>query len=98
LIFLDGVPVTPPQIERDVLNPHYAAYYGGSENVPPADYLSPRPVFFLAVGRESLFSFGVASASGDQDSANRVVGWLQGALTELGVGAKTTAGYGYWDI
>jgi CRISPR-associated protein Cmr6 len=98
LIFLDGVPVTPPQIERDILNPHYAAYYGGGDNVPPADYLSPRPVFFLAVGRESSFSFGVASARGDQAVAAKAAGWLQCALTELGVGAKTAAGYGYWDM
>lgn len=98
LIFLDGVPVTPPQIEQDVLNPHYAAYYGGSDNVPPADYLSPRPIFFLAIGRESLFSFGVASASGDQGVAEKATGWLQHALAELGVGAKTAAGYGYWNV
>jgi CRISPR-associated protein Cmr6 len=98
LIFLDGCPVTPPQIERDVLNPHYSAYYGGRENVPPADYLSPRPVFFLTVGRESLFSFGVASGSGDRRSAAAAAGWLEQALAELGVGAKTAAGYGYWEI
>lgn len=96
LIFLDAIPTAPPRMERDVMNPHMALYYGGRENVPPADYLSPRPVFFLTVGRGSIFCFGVASSSGDEAAAQKATDWLKRALQDIGVGAKTAAGYGYW--
>lgn len=98
LIFLDGVPAEPPEIERDVMNPHWAMYYGGAENVPPADYMSPRPIFFLTVGKRSLFRFGVASAKGDPTAVEQGAEWLKRGLQDLGVGAKTAAGYGYWVI
>ena len=42
--------------------------------------------------------FGVASRSGDQRAVEQGVRWLQGAMTELGLGGKTAAGYGYWII
>ncbi len=96
LVFLDAVPAAPPRIERDLANPHFVAYYGGQANTPPAAYLSPRPVFFLTVGRGSPFRFGVASIEGDRASAERAIGWLGSALGEIGLGAKTAAGYGYW--
>ncbi len=98
LVFLDGIPVAPPVIERDVANPHFAAYYGDPANVPPADYMTPRPIFFLTVGRGSRFAFGVASLSRDDVAVADGALWLQGALQDLGVGAKSSAGYGYWRI
>jgi CRISPR-associated protein Cmr6 len=97
LVFLEGAPVTPPVLELDVINPIYGAYYGDSRT-PPAGYLSPRPIFFLALGAASCYQFGVASQSGDQRAAEQGARWLQGALTDLGVGAKSAAGYGYWEI
>lgn len=98
LLFLDGVPAAPPEIERDVTNPHWVAYYGGPNHVPPADYINPRPAFFLTLGKESPFLFGVASLSGDATAVEQGVAWLQGGLQELGIGAKTAAGYGYWVV
>jgi CRISPR-associated protein Cmr6 len=98
LIFLDGIPNGPPHLERDVMNPHYARYYGGLGQVPPADYLNPRPVFFLTIGRQSLYSFGIASATGNAAVVERGREWLQQGLQQLGIGAKTAAGYGYWQL
>ena len=97
LLFLEGAPADPPVIERDVINPAFGAYYRDSRT-PPASYLSPSPIFFLALGARSRYRFGVASLSGDREAAERGVHWLQGALTELGVGAKSAAGYGYWEL
>ena len=98
LLFLDGVPAAPPRIERDLMNPHYAIYYGGQDNVPPGDYLSPTPVFLLVVGKGSPYRFGVASLQGNRQDAERATEWLKSALGEVGVGAKTAAGYGYWVV
>ncbi len=98
LIFLEGVPVEPPRLKRDLINPHMARYYGGTANVPPADYLNPSPAFFLTVARGSRYRFGVASSSGDRATARKGAQWLQEALSTLGIGAKTRSGYGYWVI
>ena len=87
LVFLEGSPVTPPVLERDVVNPIFGPYYRDSKT-PPANYLSPQPIFFLALNAGSSYQFGVASLSGDQTAARQGVGWLQGALIDLGVGAS----------
>jgi CRISPR-associated protein Cmr6 len=88
-VFFDAVPLLPPHLEIDVMNPHYADYYQG--NAPPADYLSPTPIYFLTVGQGSRYLFAVAGT--EKAQARK---WLEGGLRELGSGAKTSAGYGYW--
>lgn len=88
-VFFDAVPLLSPHLEIDVMNPHYADYYQG--NAPPADYLSPTPIYFLTVGRDSRYLFAV---TGPEKAQARK--WLEGGLRELGSGAKTSAGYGYW--
>ena len=88
--------MTSPTVERDVINPIFGAYYRDEGKTPPANYLSPQPIFFLALGASSLYRFGVASLGGGPESAEQGAQWLRGALTELGVGSKTVAGYGYW--
>jgi CRISPR-associated protein Cmr6 len=97
LLFLDGIPAAPPVVERDVVNPIFGPYYRNA-NLPPGSYYSPQPTFFLALGGQSLYHFGVASISGDRQAAQHGARWLQAALTDLGVGAKTGAGYGYWVV
>jgi CRISPR/Cas system CMR subunit Cmr6 (Cas7 group RAMP superfamily) len=65
---------------------------------PPAAYLPAQPTFFLALGAASSYEFGVASPSGDENAAQQGIAWLRGALVDLGIGAKTAAGHGYWII
>lgn len=96
-VFFDAVPVVPPRLEIDVMNPHYAEYYSQKKDsrgdpIPPADYLPPTPIYFLTVSRGSRYLFGIAGPEKDQART-----WLEGGLSELGSGAKTTSGYGYWE-
>jgi len=95
VIFFDAIPANPAnlRLELDVMNPHYAPYYRGTE--PPADYHNPVPVFFLTIGPGSEFLFAVASR--EEHLAEKAREWLTKALTEMGVGAKTVAGYGLWE-
>lgn len=93
VVFFDAVPVEPPVLKVDVMNPHYGEYYR-SGDVPPADYLSPVPVYFLTVDAGSRFAFAVGGA--DEKDCRQAVSWLRGALREFGVGGKTSAGYGYF--
>lgn len=96
-IFFDAIPAEPPTFELDVMNPHYPDYYQGK--APPANWQSPQPVFFLTLGPKSRFLFAVGGRDTSTESKNvRAIAtdWLRAALQEMGVGAKTSAGYGYF--
>jgi CRISPR-associated protein Cmr6 len=93
VIFFDAVPVDPPTLAVDVMNPHYGDYYKKGSKTPPADYLCPVPVYFLTVQVGSRFAFAVAAD--DPELAHQARDWLLDALANLGVGGKTSAGYGY---
>lgn len=94
VVFFDAIPANPANLtlELDVMNPHYAPYYQGT--APPADYHNPVPVFFLTIGPGSEFLFAVASC--EDKLATQAQQWLICALKEMGIGAKTVAGYGLW--
>jgi len=96
VIFLDAIPLQPPKFQLDIMNPHYPNYYRTPEKNLPADWESPNPVFFLTVSK-TPYRFAIASRSGQGnhllDLAEK---WLKEALKELGIGAKTSADYGYW--
>jgi len=94
VFFMDGLPVTFPKLELDIMNPHYDAYYKGEK--PPADYLNPVPVTFLAVAAGEKFFFALYSR--DKALAEKAKAWLIGGLTELGAGGKTNVGYGYFRV
>jgi CRISPR-associated protein Cmr6 len=101
--FFDAFPITAPTICLDVMNPHYGPYYTGEQ--PPADYHNPVPVPFLTV-EKTQYTFLV----GVEEQANKPVSdgmfakktplavaveWMERAMQEHGIGAKTSVGYGY---
>ncbi len=99
ICFFDAVPDGEVKLDIDIMNPHHRAYYDKhGEGTPPADYESPVPVYFLTVAAGTRFRFAVAPRWANHPDAEKymlkVVEWLQGGLTELGVGGKTTSGYG----
>jgi CRISPR-associated protein Cmr6 len=102
IIFLDAVPTKPPKLEPDIMNNHYPDYYGDKTGRTAATpYQNPNPVYFLTLGKSSEFAFAVASRTQNSESqrlVDRACEWLQHGLGELGVGAKTAAGYGYLEI
>lgn len=91
---------SPPRLlEVDVLTSHYKKYY--EEKSEPVDSLAPNPVQFLVVRPGVTFEFRFAARSGtDKGRERRILEhakrWLQRGLMELGAGAKTAAGYGYF--
>lgn len=93
LIVADALPTKPPKLEVDIVNPHYGDYYRGTD--PPADYLSPTPVPFLAVAGGQDFRFALAPRkSGGEEAVERGAKLLKEALETIGAGAKTAVGYG----
>ena len=87
-----------PIIELDIINTHYQGYYTDSntnsivESTPPADYLSPVPVYFLTIHPNTSFRFLLAAK--DKEILNIATNWVKRTASEQGIGAKTTSGYG----
>ena len=101
IVFHDAWPEKWPSLLVDIVNNHHSAYYQSQEDSPPGDWDSPIPVYFLAVHAGQTFSFGLSkrrwASDEDDESLTLAREWLDGALTHLGVGAKTAAGYGRFE-
>ncbi len=99
-MFLDAIPAAMPRLELDIMNPHVPDYYRDGGKTPPTAWQNPVPVYFLTVapGTEFRFAVGWRGTLDETGRARRDLakGWLISALTELGAGAKTNAGYGYF--
>lgn len=100
LIVFDAIPVVAPTLKVDIMNPHYGDYYSKKRDtnqnlIPPADYLSPKPVFFLTVAEKTKFAFALAPRRlNNKSDLTKGSDFLTEALTHLGAGAKTAVGYG----
>jgi len=100
--FFDAIPdgSAKPKIVVDIMNPHFPKYYqDGNNHTPPADNQNPVPIPFLTV-EGATFWFGLACED-PQDEQQKVClrfarEWLINGLKDLGAGAKTNAGYGYF--
>lgn len=98
VVFYDAVPDGDVRVETDLLNTHQPEYYkNAGVRTPPADYQSPVPNYFLAVSPGTNFIFGLGPRSGADvvsTDLDQAAVWLVEGLRELGIGAKTTSGYG----
>lgn len=77
---------------QDVIAVHHPEYYTQQGAVPASDKDSPVPVSLLATSGKFLFVI-----EGPQAWARLAGKWLGAALCENGIGAKTRAGYGYFE-
>jgi CRISPR-associated protein Cmr6 len=105
--FFDAFPIAAPTLSLDIMNPHYGSYYSdGTGKTAPTDDDTPNPINFLTV-EETKFTFtlGVKRKDnkllrgpvfGGKMSLNVAMEWLVKALTESGIGAKSSVGYGYF--
>jgi CRISPR-associated protein Cmr6 len=87
----DGVTVA-----EHVLTPHTRDYRTGrtdsrGKRLPPAEYVNPVPIPFLVV-ETGTFTVHLLGPAQDVTAAAEL---LSAAVNDLGVGAKTSAGYGY---
>lgn len=100
IAFLAASPNRDPGLELDVLTPHHKEYYEGKLRVA-TDTEDPVPVFFPAIKPQKegdYFTFPLIpmrrAIESDLVYARR---WLAAGLETFGVGAKTNAGYGWFD-
>lgn len=81
-------------LELDVLTVHHQKYYqDGNTSAPPADWDSPIPVSFLSC--QGSFLFALTGPKPWRDAAFNI---LEKALMEVGIGAKTSSGYGRMEL
>lgn len=108
IAFLPATPKSDPGLELDVVTPHHTAYYEGRNPRAPdtedraPDTEDPVPVYFPAVKPQAAnqhFAFPLIplarAAEGDLQLAKT---FLSKGLELLGVGAKTHAGYGWFEM
>jgi CRISPR-associated protein Cmr6 len=96
IVFHDAWPESLPKLIVDICNNHHDGYYQATPPEPPGDWHGPVPVYFLAVSAGQGFSGYLAKRRDDvpDELLRQAREWLDGALTHLGCGAKTVAGYG----
>lgn len=96
---LDGFPCPDWKIQRDVMTPHFRDWYQGKKDHLPDDTENPVPIPFLCIAAGSRFEVALLArdtgASAMLDAATR---HLRQGLDELGLGAKTAAGYGVFGV
>jgi CRISPR type III-B/RAMP module RAMP protein Cmr6 len=100
VLFLDALPgPAGVTVAEHVLTPHARAYHAGrpaadrGERPPPAEYLNPVPIAFLVVDGGTF----TAHLVGPEAAVTEAARLLAAAVDDIGVGAKTSAGYGYLD-
>jgi len=101
--FLDAHALLVPDqvdLELDIVTPHFQKYYGGTGNPEARDEEPPIPSVFPAVCVGVTFEFALIIHTQRLDDGKAVESLalakecLVYGLTQLGVGAKTAAGYG----
>ena len=92
------------QLEMDIVTCHHKDYYGRKEKngalvMPVAlDSEEPNPVKFPAVAAGHVFAFVLAPLRAcSQALLSAAESWLKEGLSLFGLGAKTAAGYGWFD-
>lgn len=95
VVFVDAIyaGTEKPSYHLDIMNPHFPKYYGG--DTPPSDDQSPIPVPYLTVATGQHFHFALLPRRSNMpNSIDTAWTWLKEGLTDFGVGAKTSQGYG----
>jgi len=84
----------------DVITVHHPKYYQEEKNVSPSDWDSPNPVPFLSAIGKYLLALAAPDVKEDNrdEWLKKVFEILGHALKEMGIGAKTSSGYGRMDL
>jgi len=104
LVILDAYPLKAPELGEEILNPHFPEYYKGERG--PSEDQSPIPIKFLVVRPGTEFVFRILlrlpydkAHVREQGKLSRLVQQnIERAITEVGMGAKTSLGFGRFTV
>ncbi len=103
IAFLAAFPNHSPALDLEIVNCHHPRYYMDNTDFPVAlDTEDPIPVYFPAIPSQTgfdHFAFPLIPLrrADDPRLAASARAWLSAGLEYLGIGAKTNAGYGWFD-
>ncbi len=91
-----NIPNTLGKLELDVITCHHQDYYSGNKE-DATDDEDPNPVKFPAVAEGHIFGFALIKIREcSQEDIEQAGRWLLDGLINFGIGAKTAAGYGWF--
>ncbi|GIL14466.1 MAG: hypothetical protein BroJett038_31860 [Chloroflexota bacterium] len=98
-VFYDAVirdvPPNIPLFAIEVMTPHFRQYYESGGKEAPHDADDPNPITYIAVNAGIAFAFAIGRRHGTANSPLvDARDLLRQALSLMGIGAKTAAGYG----
>jgi len=106
VIFSDALPTKPGKkgfiLYPDIITPHYSK---GGEDVFDETQASPTPIPHLSIAPETVFSFVIAipkrTADINKEEARKIfrrVLMATNVALKLGIGARTSVGYGVFEL
>lgn len=96
VIVFDAHPISG-RFQADVITPHHKLYHE-SKTAWPGDWESPVPIPHLSIAAGAVFGFGLAVRPGQcEEDLDTAEAWLRCGLMHLGVGARTSRGYGRFE-
>jgi CRISPR type III-B/RAMP module RAMP protein Cmr6 len=102
--FLPAGPLSIPAVVADIVNSHYPDYYTGKRQ-KAEDNEGPRPNFFPAVEAGTEYGFAAVLMRKPcleewtpEALLRQLQDWMNGAIHDKGLGAKTGAGYGWFRL
>lgn len=84
-------------LHPDVITVHHQKYYQ-DHNTPPADWDDPNPVPFLTATGSYLIALAASELEEQEAWIEKTFAILRYALKEMGIGAKTSSGYGRLEL
>lgn len=105
LVFLDVYPENTPQLNVDIMNPHFGSYYAGDNPTDkrsrelikqPIETESPTPIKFLTVKQGTIFNFRCVylPLKDERIDEKEIKDMFNTAWNDVGFGGKTAIGYG----
>ena len=99
--FFDAFAAPGFNLIPDIMTPHFGKYYSKGES--PSDSDKPVPVAFYTLKSDYIeFIIGVKRRKRNSDETDTdtlldlVKAWMENALMEMGIGSKTSSGYGFF--
>jgi CRISPR-associated protein Cmr6 len=98
ITFFDALYIPKPNIKEqalypDVMTVHHRNYYQNPA-IPPADWDDPNPVPFLTATGDYMIALAAPELDEQDAWIEKTFAILGYALAEMGIGAKTSSGYG----
>lgn len=95
--FMAAEPIGKASLVADIVTCHHTDYYSGKRS-DAKDVENPNPQFFPAVEKGAKFQFQVMPLKPDAEGLlEKAKEWLIDSITIHGIGAKTAAGYGWFE-